>query len=246
MDEKEYQQIENYLRKELEEDELSAFEARMAADPEFAATVRAYLDIHNHLQAKTNRKEGEEKLKQTIGKVSADFFSGKKKEGRVVSLKTRIYWVAAASLLLLVGFIYILNLQSAPTYEEYAQYEPLTLSSRSETEQSLTQSAEVAFNNGRFTEAGQHLEQLLELNPDHVNVKLYLALSLIETGKYAQAEALLKEIEEGNSIYAPTASWYLALSYLKQGNENACAAKLKNIPPESSKYEEAQELLEEL
>ncbi|ELR69147.1 hypothetical protein C900_05427 [Fulvivirga imtechensis AK7] len=246
MDERDYQQIESYLQKELEGEELARFEARMAADPEFAATVETYLAINSHLQARVDRKEGEENLKRTIGHVSAGHFNETNQKGKVISLKSRVYWAAAASLLLLISFVYILNLQSTPTYEEYAHYEPLTLSSRSENEQLLTQSAEAAFNSGQYTKASQHLEELLASNPDHINIKLYLALSLIEIGEYTRAEVHLKAIEQGNSIYAPTANWYLALSYLKQGDKRACIAALKNIPPESSKYKEAQELLKKL
>lgn len=245
MDEKEYQLIEKYLSNELTDTELSDFKSRMETDPDFAITVKVYDDVNSSLQSRADSKEQEEKLKQTINYVSSDFFSDQKKAGRVVSMKS-IYWVAAASLVLLISFIFIINQQSVPTFEEYAHYEPLVLTNRSDADQTLVTSAEEAFNSGQFEEAAQRLDQLLASNPDQPNLKLYLALSLIETGEYSRAEELLKAIEGGNSVYQPMATWYLALNYLKQGRTEDSRETLQKISEQSPYYKEAQELLGEL
>ncbi|UII33188.1 tetratricopeptide repeat protein [Fulvivirga ulvae] len=244
MSAEDYHLIEKYLNNNLTEAEQKDFELKMQ-DADFADTVRVYTEVNESLQAKEKRKEGEEHLKHTLKTVSEEFFATSKKKGKVVPLRN-IYWATAACIILALSFLFILNWSSdAPEYSNYAHYEPLALSSRSDN-QSLTIAAEETFNNGKYAEAAALLEQLSETDPDNPRLKVYLALSYIETENYTQAEHLLAEVQQGTSIFQSTASWYLALSFLKQGNEKACKKQLSKIQEGSPYFEESRALLEEL
>jgi hypothetical protein len=50
----------------------------------------------------------------------------------------------------------------------------------------------------------------------------------------------------GNSVYKDKATWYLALSYLKQDKKAACKSTLKEIPVDAEDYDKAQKLLNNL
>lgn len=244
MSAEDYHLIEKYLNNDLTEAEQKDFELKMQ-DTDFADTVRVYTEVNESLQAKEKRKEGEEQLKHTLETVSEDFFATSTKKGKVLPLRN-IYWAAAACIVLALSFLFIINwLSEAPQYSDYARYEPLALSSRSD-DQSLTIAAEEAFNNGKYAEAATHLKQLSEADADDPRLKVYLALSYIETGNYAQAEHLLTDVQQGTSIFQSTATWYLALSFLKQGNEEACRKQLLKIQEGSPYFEESRKLLEEL
>lgn len=244
MSAEEYHLIEKYLNNDLTDAEQKVFESKMH-DPDFAETVRVYTEVSESLKAREKGAAGEKELTHTLKTVSSEYFAGAKKKGKLIPLRN-IYWMAAACIVIALSFVFIINWQTGqPTYSDYADYEPLALSSRSE-EQTLTVSAEEAFNNGNFEEAATHLKQLLETDPDNPKLKIYLALSYIETENYAQAHPLLLDVEQGKSIFRSTASWYLALSYLKQGDRKASEKQLLKIPEDSPYFEKARKLLGEM
>ena len=74
----------------------------------------------------------------------------------------------------------------------------------------------------------------------------FYAIALIETNDYAKAETLLKEIKSGTSVYKEKATWYLALSNLKQKKLEECKIYLKQIPTDAEDYDNAQKLLKRL
>ena len=63
---------------------------------------------------------------------------------------------------------------------------------------------------------------------------------------FEKADGTLKTIQEGNSAYNNRATWYLALSKLKQEKEEACIILLKTIPEDADDYSQALKLLNKL
>jgi len=155
-----------------------------------------------------------------------------------------IYWAAAASIILILTFFFILR-QNGPTYSDFAHYEPLVLASRGDADQ-LKHSAEQSFNSKEYEKAAFYLEELLKLQPENPQIQIYWALSLIETDNYDKGDSLLLHAVRTESLYAQNARWYLALSYLKQDKVKACKAQLKKIKQGDLHYQEAMELLDEL
>ena len=56
----------------------------------------------------------------------------------------------------------------------------------------------------------------------------------------------LNEIIKGNSAYKNTATWYLALSKLKQEDYDSCKSILLQIPNDYEDYDQVKILLDEL
>ena len=98
------------------------------------------------------------------------------------------------------------------------------------TQDELLTKAENSFNNKNFTEAETYFTQLLNIESENQEFQLYKAISEIELNKFSEAEALLKQISKGNSVFKNKATWYLALSKLKQEDYKTCSEILKTIP----------------
>ncbi|MBL6447037.1 tetratricopeptide repeat protein [Fulvivirga sp. 29W222] len=243
MNAEEYHLIEKYLNNDLTEDEQNDFDSRME-DEQFAKKVRVYKEVSESLKAQEKSKHGEEDLKLTLEAVSSEFFASSKKNGRTIPLRN-IYWAAAACIVLALSFVFIISWPSGPNYNDYSDYEPLTLSSRSEN-QSLTMAAEEAFNGKKYTEAAKLLNQLLKADPENPRLKVYLAISYIEIDNYTAAENLLTDVAQGKSVFQSAASWYLALGYLRQDKTNACKKQLEQIPETSPYFNRSKELLDKL
>ena len=64
--------------------------------------------------------------------------------------------------------------------------------------------------------------------------------------KFTQAETIFETISIGNSAFSTKATWYKALSYLKQEQFEACKNTLKTIPESAEEFELAEKLLRKL
>ena len=243
MEPEEYEEIEKYLNHELTDEKRQAFEKRMLADADFSSFVKSYISIYESLQAGADRASNEQVLKATLRDVSEKHFD-KKNAVSIISMRN-IYWAAAAAIFLAVCLIFIYNLQDPATYEKYAQHQTLALAQRSEGISELQYAAEDAFNNADYEPAAKYLAQLSQSSPDDNNLKLYWAIALIETSQYDKSDSLLTVISS-SFIYKHTATWYQALSYLKQGKPEAAKTLLEKIPEGADKYDNAQSLLDVL
>jgi len=64
--------------------------------------------------------------------------------------------------------------------------------------------------------------------------------------QYDNAIATFKKIVNNNSGYSESATWYLALSYLKKDNKNQAVVYLKKLPSNSKYFKKAKNLLDKL
>jgi thioredoxin-like negative regulator of GroEL len=131
------------------------------------------------------------------------------------------------------------------TYANYAKHEPMQVSVRGGSNESLNRVQE-AFNAQNYELANTHLSRLAEYYRDNAEIQLYYAITFIETDQYDMAKMVLTRIANGESLFKYKAHWYLALNALKQNDKESCSSYLKNIPKESALYQNAQDLLEEL
>ena len=151
----------------------------------------------------------------------------------------------AASVALLLGFFVFNQFSGEPNYSDFANYDQISLTVRG-TSDALLNEAETAFNSKNYEQAEQLFNQILEEDSSNTEIQFYKSITLIETNQFSEADELLKGISEGNSIYKNKATWYLALSKLKQDNLEGCKNILKNIPEDAEDYKQAQKLLNKL
>lgn len=237
--------IEEYLDGRLSEEARAALETRLAADEELAQALSLRRDMDRHLRKREKRAQ----LKSTLAELGQEFFKAETPaaapgEARRIPLHRRWYAYAAAVLLLAAASIVLyLNLRPG-LYEQYAQHAPLSLTVMSAEADALGARAEQAFNAGEYEDAYAALQDYVNAHPANNLARLYLGLSALETGRLDEALSIFNQIKtEAGGQWADYAQWYLALTYLKQGDKAACRTALEEIGDGSEWYEEARALL---
>ena len=150
----------------------------------------------------------------------------------------------AASVLLFISIVLFNNLTN-PVYSDYSNYASISFTVRGE-QNALLKTAENAFNTKDFAKAEEAFKSLILLDKDNAEIKLYSAIANIELNNYETAEKLLTTLQKGQSVYKNKATWFLALSKLKQKEHYDCLEILKTIPKDADEYKEAQKLIKKL
>ena len=244
MKEQDYIVFESYLSNELSEDEVITFEAKLKNDPEFAEAFKTYKELSSFLEHTFENEEKSNAFKKNLENISDSHFNENKDVSEFEG-KTKTYtlfkYIIAASVALLFG-IFTFNQFSSPTYADFNNYDAISLTVRGANDD-LLKTAENTFNTKNFASAEVAFKQLIELDKDNSELKLYRAISNIELSNFETSDNLLEDLRNGNSAYKNKAIWYLALSKLKQDDEVACVDILKTIPEDADDYTRAQKLL---
>lgn len=247
MKEEDYILFENYLSNELTSNEVEHFESRLKTDLEFNQSFNTYKSMTSFLEHKFENEEASKAFQDNVKRISNTHFNTEKTvstKNQKSKIKNLYKYAVAASIILLLG-IFTFNQFSNPTYSDFSNYDTISLTVRGHNN-TLLKTAEQAFNNRDFTTAEQAFKSLVELDEDNSEFKLYQAISNIELDNFEVSDALLNNLKSGNSAYKNKATWYLALSKLKQGNNNACIEILKLIPEEADYYKQAKSLMNKL
>ncbi|WP_310557389.1 tetratricopeptide repeat protein [Flavobacterium sp.] len=235
-----YIAFESYLNNEMSTEEKNTFETKLKNDVSFSKNFNDYKETTAFVSHKfsSDRTAFQENLKSIATNSSIE---EKPKKSKVIQLKTFIYAVAAV-FVLFFGLQLFLN--NTPGYEDFDQHENANFVERGDVVKSL-KLAQDAFNTKNYKEAIKYFEVVIKEYP-RPEVHYFYAISLLEDNQYAKSEFVLNEIIKGNSVYKNTATWYLALSKLKQKDYTSCKSILLQIPNDYEDYEQVKMLLEEL
>ena len=237
MNEELYISFENYLSNALSVEEKIAFENQLQNDSNFKDQFEIYKESNQFLKTKFSPETVA--FKENLKLIAKESFKeNKPKKGKVIQLKTFIYAIAAV-------FVLFFGLQifqdSTPEYGDYNQHEQANFIERGNTIQSL-KLAQEAFNNKKYKVAIVNFELVLKEYP-RPEIKYFYAISLLEDNRFADSELVLNDIIKGKSIYTNTATWYLALSKLKQKDYKSCKEILLTIPTDYENYNQVEKLL---
>ena len=216
------EKIDRYLRGELPEADRNAFEAELNQSPDLAAELALQKDMEQFLRKQDRRAA----LKGQLENMGSEFFqnTAPKETGRIVPLRRNqtMRWViglaATIALILVARFL----LFQPDLYEQYGQHPPLAMIEKSNAAQDNLAAMESAFNQKDYAKALPLLQTYVQEKPEDIQAQLYLAICLLETGKYTAARNLFAPISSGESSFVDYGQWYLALSYLKEGNKTEC------------------------
>lgn len=248
MEDQNYILFEAYLANELPKEEVAEFENRLKTDAEFSQAFNTYKELSAFLQHEFENEETSAAFKTNLKKISSEHFSKNTVAEEMVKPKARklnFYKYAIAACVVLLFGIFMFNQFSTPTYSDYNDYGAISLSVRGEND-ALLKKAETAFNNKNFAEAEAGFAKLLNSDSNNTELKLYRAISNIELNHFETADGLLEEIRSGNSAYKNKATWYLALSKLKQKESEACLEILQTLPEDADDFNRAQKLMDKL
>lgn len=247
MNERDFTLLNDYFNGLLAPDDAQAVEARAATDAEFGEEF----SLRQQMEAYPRRAALRKSFTDTLTAVETDFFQ--EKEGKKPEIQppmtakvNRMRWLAAAAALALLAVaVWFISSPEPAEYNQYAQHVPLSLTLRGAADQAASE-AESAFNEKNYPAAFAALDRLLAEQPDNLTAQLYKGICLIELDRTADARAILVPIANDTSALRIEATWYVALSYLKEKNTAACRAELLKIPSGDVRYEQAQALLKKL
>lgn len=243
MNDQDYILFEDYLLEVLSETEKAAFETRLETDLKFKERFNTYKELSAFLTHKFENETNTNVFQNNLNNISKTYFEKQASPKKRISMKPWQY-AMAASVLLIIG-ISVFNNFSSPVYNDFANYDSISLTVRGEQD-ALLKTAETAFNAKDFSKADEAFKSLILMDKDNVEIKFYRALSSLELNKFDTAEGLLIELSNGQSAFKNKAIWYLALSKLKQNEYEDCLEILKSLPPYAEDYESAQKLIKKL
>lgn len=240
MNEERYIQFSQYLDNEMSIEEKNTFEKQLVEDSEFASAFEIFKELNEHLTTKFGHATERNAFKENIHSISKSHFKATKP--KVISLKSWHYSVAASVAILIGLFVFMQN--NDPTFEEYNQHENAYFTERGSSKEHLKK-AQDAFNSKNYKEAIVHFEKVRKQS-ESPEIQLYYAISLLEENEFQKADILLMDLKLGNTIFKNKATWYLALSKLKQKENLSCKEILRSIPKDYENYDQVEELLSEL
>lgn len=250
MNEADYDLIEQYLEGTLKNENLISFENRLKTDSQLAEELALRQDMEHFLSIKTEK----DALKKELPKISQSFFqeskTEQKEEAKIVQLtpfykkKSFIFGSVAAAVLL---FFMIQFLRpTGSLYEQYQEEYQLALAEKGVSELNLPK-LEKEFEAGNYAYAKEQLELYLTQNPTDTRAQIAHAISLMELNETTKAQQILSNIynDSNKILFKNAATWYLAMSYLKE--ENFTEAKTYLAQIQAGEYsEKAKELLQKL
>lgn len=215
--------MEQYLSRQMSEEERLRFEAEIQADPD------KMKDLRNRMQAElaviaTAREEEVASLRERFAQQA---------EAPVRSFSW-VYLAAAAAVILIIGLIFLLRPQTEldPQAMFAANYEvPAAPQARGNNRvDSLLDEAHRLYNLEQYEQAIPLFEEYAETDPQksteqYQNTRLFMAIALLETNQLSKAIAGLNQLAQENEM----AQWYLALAFLKQEQPQKAKTILESI-----------------
>ncbi len=244
MQDQDYILFETYLYGDMPQEAVVDFEKRLKTDSNFNKAFKLYKETDAFLSSTFKNEEKQETFKANLQQISQTYFNTKPNSNHLKVRPYFKYFIAACAIVLL-GFFVFNPFSSLPKYSDYAHYNTISLIVRGNN-QALLQTAETTFNTKKFAKANNAFKRLLAIDKDNNELKFYYALCNIELDNFKQADSVLVQLQSGTSVFKHKASWYLALSKLKQDDIEACVVILQSIPKEAEDYKQAQKLLNKL
>ncbi len=205
--------------------------AALNNDPDFMQAVAAYQEARKAIDT-----WGEEDLRQSL----KNSFYAIPEEAPVRDL--RPFWLAAAvaaSLtLLVIAFWPSPPMSSEQLFAAYYETPHPGVASRGNgASDSLLSVAITAYQEENFDVAIPDFQALVADSgfAQPGLARLHLAICLVETGKSSQAISVLEKVTETDAYYWD-ARWYLALTWLLQGDVPACREVLVPVSKESQRF----------
>lgn len=240
MNEERYILFDQYLQGELTVDEKDNFEKQLADDISFSSEFETFKEMHFQLENKFGTEQQREVFETNLSRISDKYFN--KKKTKVVSIKP-LYWVAAASVVIIFG-LFFFQYDQNPSFEDYNNPESAYFTERGISEETLKK-AEDDFNGKRYAKAIPLFEAILKEN-NSPEIQYFYGISLVEESHFIKADEVLNDLISGNSVFKEKAKWYLALSKLKQKDYKGCRKILQTISQDFENYEDVEELREDL
>lgn len=223
------QEIQNYLQSNTDDEKRYRIENHLLDCPLCSAAVEGYAEHYNF--------EEHNDLEDLRARIDEQHQMDK---AQVITMPRRrpvlARIAAAAAVLLLVAAAAWYYLSPPVTTEQLflSYYEPTDVPglsrvrSGSEEVTSLQKATEL-YRQKEYTASQLAFESLLAEEPELENAVLYTGLSALAAEDYAAAIDYFGDTRQSSPNYWEDATWYLALTYLKQGDRTMASVLLEEL-----------------
>ncbi len=238
--------FEAYLKEQMSSGERSAFEERLANEPDLKEAFKEFKAAFLLIQL-----AGERELKGVLHEIHEEVAGEQAPEkGRVIPIRRNIWIAAAASVALLVA-IFLFNSGPATTDELYAEhlsaYE-LPDVSRDDSDDPWADFT-LYYLDGDHSKALHALEIIPEGDTPKYLIELYRGICLqLKEDPYplGAVEALGRTLASDNDFH-DVALWYLGLAHMKLGDTVEAKRNFKKlVKMKGYRYREAEDLIEDM
>lgn len=226
--------ISRYLNGELDGDERQVFEGRLSGDE----TLRQKVAEVNGLILG---------VKEANLALELDSFHGDIASVKSVPMYRRWWAAASVALLVLIGawWVWVSAPSDERLYQAYFEPDmglPVTMSA-TDTIGYAFYDGMISFKERNYADALTKWEELTTIHQDSDTLRYFNGVAYMGLDQTDKAiEQLLAVASERQSKFYESATWYLALCYLRKGDEKTAASLLKRI----SNRGQALELLKKL
>lgn len=241
--------IDSYLDGYLNEKDRAVLEAKVNSDPAIAAELALRKEIANAV-SEEDVLLLEFKLLEAGKKAKANLDSTRQ-EAKVVPMFRKYRALAAGvAIFIIAALVFLLRIQEpVDLYSAYFEPYPMYLNTRSGTSpgENLNMAIQ-AYEQKNYQTAWSSFLAIVAKDPSNMGAMFYTALSALQLENIPDAVAGFKKVaNHGDSIYAAPAEWYLALAFIKSGdNRNAKKTMEAIIEKETDFAEKAKSALEVL
>ncbi len=228
--------VARYVEGDMDEAEIAEFETQLKSDAELQQNLKDYHHIHQSLKMKLANND---ELKNTLQGFNKQYFAA---EPKVVSFKPVLKWLSGVAAILVIG-LFIWAPWNANLYETYSDDSQMLVTERGAATLTDLDKAAALYNEKDYDGAKTSLKKLYSQQPANAMIAYYYGMSLIKTNAVENARKILTPIFNGESVFKYEAAYSIALSYLKEDNKVDAKTWLQKIPAETTRYEQAQELL---
>jgi tetratricopeptide (TPR) repeat protein len=228
--------IERYIAGEMGEEERNWFSKELNGNENLRSEIE--------LRRKTDlvlKDKGSISLRNKLSEIEK-----KRKNTGVVKGKAKgpayIRYAAVLAAVLVVGSIFLYRGKNTGNDELishfYKPYEPPAgqRSGQTSVNPDFTLALEF-YNTSDYENAALFFSKVVESNPKDMQAVLMDGVSNFEDKKYPEAKSSFRTvIDDNNNLFIETAKWYLALCYIKTGENDKAIIQLKAVREDGGTY----------
>lgn len=238
--------IEGYIYQELSDEQITAFEAKLAENNNLSNEIELIKGIDFALN-----EDDVIKLRNNLQQISLNAQSIMKTEQSFITKfkKNRIIISAiAASLLIILAITSLMPGKSSHNelYQKfYSTYQTSGINRSSELSADKTMAiALVNFDNRQYDTSINLLKKVIDTDQNNMVGHFYYGMALQETKKYQDAIAQYQTvIKNNNNLFIDQAYWYIGLCYLKTNENKKAYNFFKNIADKNGFYSSSAQII---
>ncbi len=243
-----------YFSGALDEQELQSLENQLKTDARLEELFREYRDLRKGIDYSIMKtlKEDLHALEATLPEVRIKSQTGFQEEEPTIGRRFVLLKVAAALILIAVSIVVVFQLQQPSSPQElFSQYfEPypneFVSAKRGDdvTADPMVQAFQ-AYDSQNYNVAIAGFTRLLDVEENEM-VLFYLGSAQLSQNQSQTAIATFERFLEISQDYRTEATWYLALSYLKENRAEAARSLLEEIKDDQKFGQETAKILRRL